>query len=782
MDRTSARRRQGTRPLSQPHRFNAAPSSSPNIPSYPATNNSLPLQSDLGNVTITTHFQTEHKVPIPRLQRPGSKQAASGSDRQRVSHACEPCRRRKSKCDGLQPPCGRCRDQEIHCYYEDGKREKLKRNARTMAAKLERYESLLSELLPNQDANRQQDIRNALSERRFAEEDSLSGEDAIEDEHSVLVSTTSPQLQNCAQHNAIVSVGSAGYLGNSSVVHWVEEVMMKLATNKLVSKSHDLTPGALDSLAGMADEPSLNDIESLLVHDCTYFANDITQSQVSGISQSIDAALQLPPKSTAELLIDSYFSTVHPVFPVIAERNFIPQYLSYRETTQPPNGSCLWLAILNVVFAIGALFSERVRMPHEGLDHIVYWIRSRVLGQEPIQMINLPTMEHIQLLTISGMYCIASYQINRASYLIALAVRYAYGQALHLVDNPPNTSDEERELRVKVWHSLCSAERLLSLLTGLPSSIQDRHISTQLSSATDTYYSNPSAAERFASQGSTLTIPMAGSRKGSLSCDFDVFVASLRLDSIVNEALGALYSSSTVNQTWARVQKMVIDLNSKLIHWENDLSPGLLVSPKHDNIAGVPLAQRMYLSLRYLSAKMLINKPGLCDIYKLNAAIPSQSEASRQSDADAALRCLSAARNLVQLLPAHVDAVEFYRATPWWCALHYLIQAGVVLMTEVSFDMQHIPAEKENIIAESALVIRWLEALSITSDSAHRASLSLNRLLKLALEKAGKPAGNTLPFSPDTSIPGASSPQMLPFNTQDPNFLSGTNWGPASPS
>ncbi|KMU82559.1 hypothetical protein CIHG_00340 [Coccidioides immitis H538.4] len=243
MKRTSARRRQGTRPLSQPHRFNAAPSSSPNIPSYSATNNSLPLQSDLGNVTITTHFQTDHKVPIPRLQRPGSKQAASGSDRQRVSHACEPCRRRKSKCDGLQPPCGRCRDQEIHCYYEDGKREKLKR------------------------------------QRRFAEEDSLSGEDAIEDEHSVLVSTTSPQLQNCAQHNAIVSVGSAGYLGNSSVVHWVEEVMMKLATNKLVSKSHDLTPGALDSLASMADEPSLNDIESLLVHDCTYFANDITQVQ-----------------------------------------------------------------------------------------------------------------------------------------------------------------------------------------------------------------------------------------------------------------------------------------------------------------------------------------------------------------------------------------------------------------------------------------------------------------------------------------------------------------------
>ncbi|WEW54832.1 hypothetical protein PRK78_000257 [Emydomyces testavorans] len=620
---------------------------------------------------------------------------------------------------------------------------------------------------------------------RFNEDESASGDDANEDEHSVSATVASPRFQDRAQQNTTRSVGSAGYLGKSSVVHWIEELMIKLVASSLVLEetvadectAHDLSLGSFDPLTTMDNEANLPETGALLMQDCTYFSGEIPQSQLSGISQSINAALQLPPKSTGELLIRSYFSTVHPVFPIIPEEDFVFQYHSYYQTTQPPNGSCLWVAILNVVFAIGALYTRYVQIPCERLeDHIIYWIRSRVLGQEPIQMTGLPTMEHIRLLTISGMYCIASYQINRASYLIALGVRYAYSRALHLANTDPNITDEERELQVKVWHSLCSIERLLSFLTGLPSSIQDRFISVRLPRANDTYPSLNPAVGHLGAQA------ISGSRKGSLSCHLNTFVASLRLDSIVSEALSALYSSSTVNRTWARVQQTVVDLDRKLAHWQSDLTPGLIISPEHDNIAITPLIERMYLSLRFLGARMLINRPSLCDIYELNAAIPSQSEASRRLDTDAAVRCISAARSLVQLLPAHFDAAEFYRSTPWWCALNYLIQAGVVLMMEISFDAQHIPAETDDIITESILVIRWLETLSATSDPARRACLSLNRLLKLALDKVGRHPGNNLPFPSDaSSTPQTVPPTGLHFTGHESNFLSGTNWHPACP-
>lgn len=45
----------------------------------------------------------------------------------RVSHACEPCRRRKRKCSGERPSCQNCEDNKIFCVYGDRKRDKSRR-------------------------------------------------------------------------------------------------------------------------------------------------------------------------------------------------------------------------------------------------------------------------------------------------------------------------------------------------------------------------------------------------------------------------------------------------------------------------------------------------------------------------------------------------------------------------------------------------------------------------------------------------------------------------------
>src|SRR5204863_3850371 len=117
------------------------------------------------------------------------------------------------------------------------------------------------------------------------------------------------------------------------------------------------------------------------------------------------------------------------------------------------------------------------------------------------------------------------------------------------------------------------------------------------------------------------------------------------------------------------------------------------------------------------------------------------------------------ARGLLQLLPQNVNAVQLYDSSPWWCVLHYLIQAGVVLMIEISFDTPHLPAEIDTLITESAHVLRWLSALSATSVPAQRAWVSLSRLLQLALAKLGKEPGVlTLYMATDTSLPPLTTP------------------------
>ena len=85
------------------------------LPASPATGESAAKQA---------------KVAIPRLKRNaegGPDVATKAGGRHRVTHACEPCRHRKTKCSGERPTCRHCTDFKIPCFYADGKRDRVKK-------------------------------------------------------------------------------------------------------------------------------------------------------------------------------------------------------------------------------------------------------------------------------------------------------------------------------------------------------------------------------------------------------------------------------------------------------------------------------------------------------------------------------------------------------------------------------------------------------------------------------------------------------------------------------
>ena len=71
------------------------------------------------------------KVAIPRLNRDHENGALAGpskeGEKHRVSHACEPCRSRKTKCTGERPICAHCKEYRLQCYYADGKRDRARK-------------------------------------------------------------------------------------------------------------------------------------------------------------------------------------------------------------------------------------------------------------------------------------------------------------------------------------------------------------------------------------------------------------------------------------------------------------------------------------------------------------------------------------------------------------------------------------------------------------------------------------------------------------------------------
>ncbi|QSS55096.1 C6 transcription factor [Histoplasma capsulatum var. duboisii H88] len=726
------------------------------------------------------------KIAIPRLQRPAQNQPSAALERQRVSHACDPCRKRKSKCDGLRPVCSRCRDQEITCVYLDGKREKLKRYTKNNAAKVAAYEQLLCDILPHQTPEMQQTIRNTLLEyRNLAEEDiatSIEGTGSgDEDEYAASASAGSPRFQDRVQPNSAGFVRTTGFLGKASVVRWIEEL-----TTKLVIYFGPATRNILNTKLSGAN---FDEFHYGLLQQCTYFLGDnylyhfsvfrSTGSYPTMFDKTGDHSQPLE-KEMADIFVNSYFFTVHPMFPILSEQEFKMHYEIYYQTAHYP--SEVWRNILHVIFAIGAIHTLRTNAQAGVVesDHVMFAFRSGALGRTSTFLVDIPSLEQLQWAAISGLYYLTSYHINRAWNLIGLAVRFGHTRALHLVKSNTDLSESEQELELRVWHAISSMERFICVFTGRPSSLQDRFTSIRFPRTVELTFPGPLAymasLETQAAMAAICPPSNVTTRATSSIPPWTIFIRSLHLDLIIAEALEELYSPCTVNRTWAVVQNLVFDLDRKLTQWKDDLPPGVLdLSPASERL--LPMHERMYLYLRFYGACILINRPCLCEAQQLSNAIPSQSASSKRMDQDAAVRCLSAARNLIKLLPQNVQPVELYLTTPWWCILHYIVQAGTILIIELSMDIFHLPNETENLIEESSFVLRWLQALSGTCTPARRAHISLSRLLRLALFKIGRDNHPTAMqfMDEDTSMgPLAGPTSTITFSPQSfiPNTVS----------
>lgn len=75
----------------------------------------------------------EKKMPIQRLRREPAKEVmmGNGERKARSKQACEPCRRKKTKCNEERPICGHCLEVDIECHYSGGKESKQKRYVRS---------------------------------------------------------------------------------------------------------------------------------------------------------------------------------------------------------------------------------------------------------------------------------------------------------------------------------------------------------------------------------------------------------------------------------------------------------------------------------------------------------------------------------------------------------------------------------------------------------------------------------------------------------------------------
>lgn len=250
------------------------------------------------------------------------------------------------------------------------------------------------------------------------------------------------------------------------------------------------------------------------------------------------------------------------------------------------------------------------------------------------------------------------------------------------------------------------------------------------------------------------------------------FLYSTKLTILTNVVLNRLYRANTAERSWAEIQESIEKLDAQLEHWRQGLPPVFDFTKRQREQQF--MRQRICLGFSYYSTRIIINRPCLC---RVDRRIPHESGKAKDSDHVAASKCIHAARGVIGLLPDEPNVAGLYRVFPWWCLVHHLVQATVVLMLELSFRADHMPDEVEEVFNTAIKAIRWLGSMWEDNPSARRAWEMCDDLLRKVAPKIGKNASDLLDLVSNPTNPSRNRPFDLDGSIYATQPIDSTSFG-----
>jgi hypothetical protein len=173
---------------------------------------------------------------------------------------------------------------------------------------------------------------------------------------------------------------STGYVGQGSGVQWLRSLQ---DTTKPEGPVQQNNPDNNNATAAPEQSSAQSAGPSASVTDASFYLD----ADSAELDVDVDP-YELPLRETATKLFECYKQSVHKSFPILPSQ-FEDQFHRYFKAVESESTFSVpdkWLAILNIVLAIGARFSHLINAGWQGeeRDHLVYMTRSiRLLGYWP---------------------------------------------------------------------------------------------------------------------------------------------------------------------------------------------------------------------------------------------------------------------------------------------------------------------------------------------------------------------------------------------------------------
>ncbi|KAH8817373.1 fungal-specific transcription factor domain-containing protein [Xylogone sp. PMI_703] len=558
-----------------------------------------------------------------------NQESMKTSKRPRVGAACDECRSRKIKCDGRKPvcsPCSRKNGSLTSCYW--GMR---KRRGPALSKMKEQCHGLEHE----------------QADQHAEPSPSPSPESpCTESDHGSTVNAMMGLMEEDLQTSPNASM--------SSFMHQIRSVMIQ-KTGTLQQRRSPKT--------------------------CTHAIGDHRRPTSRSL---FDMDFVLPPRQTADHLMEAYWRFVAPMYPFLDRDEVYTLYNALWTGESLGESGPIFLCALNALFSLTCLSDPSIKPEDRVPRGEIFYKRAR--ASLDIELIQSRSVLAVQCFLLLGQYLQSTDESQECWYFIGLAVRTAQGIGLDLPSISARAENEKRKnLLQRVWYGCILMDRALSIVFGRPGIITYRPIVRV--PLPEPHFDN--------SECSCLT--------GAPSPEPDFkgthfFIESVKLYEMLGGTLLTLYCPGVQDEgpnddpyapyfgsRGIKAAQTILDVDSKLWLWHQNLPLHL----RHDKAvekSATHTRQSNILYLRYCHVRVSLFRPVLS---RLCSHSDSHSESSTSAmwyklAIHCSTICVETACEIIHFLVSTMEGKSLSELDvllpSWWYSTYYVYTAGMVLL------------------------------------------------------------------------------------------------------
>ncbi|KAL4895846.1 fungal-specific transcription factor domain-containing protein [Aspergillus ambiguus] len=479
----------------------------------------------------------------------------------RIAQACDRCRSKKIRCDGVRPCCSQCANVGFECKTSD----KLSRRAfpRGYTESLEeRVRALEAEV---------RDLKNLLDEK----------------DEKIDVLSRIHSFAPASQQKTTAPARSPQGPPKPSPAPDAGEGLVQVPLPPLPVESTDSQCSGISSTRGFSDT---------FIHKLAEqgrLQSNVSTAALTASPQPIphsrvDQSFKTAPRLVTDQLINIFFQEWAPLYPVVHRPTILKAYEQYVSSADSLQGTKLDMTQLNLIFGIAAL-SSSARTNQDPTFFETNWSRTleSLAGDNSISA--------LQCYVLAQMYCMTKADYTSLLRYRGLAVNLCHQLRLHHSQSRFASNPLMGETRKKVFWCQYLLDRFTAALTGLPILLREDDIRTE--------YPEDIDDENVTETGFLPTLPGESTR---ISSSIALFGASR----ILNKALEQVYPSDGGYEIAVSKLRSVA---GQLDDWVKQLPSHLRLEFSQDKPStNVTSSRSPLLSLVYYWLRSLIHRPAVC--------------------------------------------------------------------------------------------------------------------------------------------------------------------------